>query len=491
MEPASRSEGGQTGPRANYGKYVVVRQLGSGGMAQVFEGRHPELGSPVALKVLRSTIAAQPLASARFSREAKVAAQLRHPNVVRVFDLGIQDGVPYIVMEFLEGQDLQKLLLEKGPLPLGSIVELFLPIISGVETAHKAGIIHRDLKPANVMLTHRPQGVHPFVLDFGISKTTGEDADSMLTRSESLLGTVQYMAPELTRGAKFATAQSDQYALGVMLYECATGRRPFSGASYYELMHAIVTAPVTPPSHVSPSLPAELDAIVLTAMSRDPAQRFPSVQALGRALVPLGDRVTAQLWEGNLTGRPSGNDLWSRETGAASDVALSSSVGRAERKFRGGNPWGPLALGLVAGGTFATLLFGRFSSSTKAATLLSSVSAVTAAPALAERSELPAQNATSCARLEATQATVTAPEPALRARPPSSSLLPSDTVRDSKPGGELPGPLGPSARPPKTHAPGQPALAPSVPAAAPGLGKGDAHGGARPPLGTNGAPIID
>src|SRR5215471_1182459 len=239
---AEQSDQASPGSQPHFGKYRVIRELGSGGMAQVFEGLHPELGFRVALKVLSRAIAPQAQASARFLREARAAAQIRHPNVVRVLDIGSQGDTPFIVMEFLEGEDLATLLNRKGALGLSAIVALFLPIISGVTTAHAGGIIHRDLKPANIMLSSRPpHGTHPFVLDFGISKITGEDAGDTLTRSESLLGTVQYMAPELTRGAKFATAQSDQYALGVMLYECATGRRPFVGQSHYEMMHAIVT----------------------------------------------------------------------------------------------------------------------------------------------------------------------------------------------------------------------------------------------------------
>src|SRR5262249_27842962 len=162
-------------------------ELGQGGMAEVFEGRHPELDCPIALKVLRPVIAAQPRAAARFLREAKAAGQIRHPHIVRVFDIGSHKDIPFIVMEFLEGEDLATLLVKKGPLSVRSIVELFLPILSAVVTAHAAGVIHRDLKPANLMLTRRPPlGVHPFVLDFGISKILSDDTEGTLTRSESL-----------------------------------------------------------------------------------------------------------------------------------------------------------------------------------------------------------------------------------------------------------------------------------------------------------------
>src|SRR5258708_2378572 len=298
MSAAPESEAADVERPTQFGQYRVVRMLAQGGMSQIFEGRHPQLGSRVALKVMQPALAAQPMAAQRFLREAKAASQIRHQNVVEVFDIGIEGGVPFIVMEFLEGSDRAKLLIEKGAMPLAGIVDVFLPVISAVATAHQTGIIHRDLKPSNLMITSRaPRGTHPMVLDFGISKMIDEEIESTLTKSESLLGTVQYMAPELTKGAKFATAASDQYAIGVMLYECATGRRPFTGASHYDLMHAIVTAPVKPPSEVRDSLPHEFDEVVLRAMNRDPARRFPSVQALGSALLSFGDKAAWALWE--------------------------------------------------------------------------------------------------------------------------------------------------------------------------------------------------
>jgi eukaryotic-like serine/threonine-protein kinase len=315
-----------------FGRYKVVRELGKGGMARVFEGRHDALGSRVALKVMQPALAAQPMAAGRFLREAKAASQIRHPNVAEVFDIGTENGLPFIVMEFLEGSNLAALLGEKGPLTVTGIVDVFLPVISAVATAHAAGIIHRDLKPANLMITRRPPfAVHPFVLDFGISKITSEELESTFTRSESLLGTVQYMAPELTKGAKFASPASDQYALGVMLYECATGQRPFAGASHYEVMHAIVTAPVVPPSRLRPALPREFDAIVERAMHRDATKRFPSVEALGSALLSFGDRTAWALWEREFTGRPRDGEPWA----AAGQLTLDDgpSTGERIRKF--------------------------------------------------------------------------------------------------------------------------------------------------------------
>jgi serine/threonine-protein kinase len=335
MSAAPENDSAEVEKPKRFGQYAVVRMLAQGGMSQVFEGRHPQLGSRVALKVMKPALAAQPMAAARFLREAKAASQIRHQNVVEVFDVGTENGTPFLVMEFLEGSDLAKLLVEKGAMPLAGLVDVFLPVISAVATAHRAGIIHRDLKPSNLMITTRaPRGSHPMVLDFGISKMIDEELESTLTKSESLLGTVQYMAPELTKGAKFASPASDQYALGVMLYECATGRRPFTGESHYDLMHAIVTAKVLAPSEIRASLPPEFDEIVLRAMNRQPANRFPSVQALGSALLSFGDKAAWALWEGEFLGTPdAGREPWTVGAGTLNDSSATTTphLRRAKR----------------------------------------------------------------------------------------------------------------------------------------------------------------
>jgi serine/threonine protein kinase len=362
MQPVTPKHDDQADLPTHFGKYTVVRELGRGAMGLVLEARHPDLGTSVALKVMQPSIAARATAAARFLREAKAASQIRHENVVAVFDVGTQDDLPFIVMEFLDGSDLAGLLAQRGEaLPLSEIVDIFLPVCSAVHSAHRLGIIHRDLKPANLMITQRCLGrVSPKVLDFGISKLASEDMDSTLTRSESLLGTVRYMAPELTKGAKFASAMSDQYALGVMLYECATGQRPFTGDSHYELMHAIVTAPVTPPSQIQPTLPAEFDALVLRAMDRLPAKRFPSIEALGSALLSFGSRAAWALWEGEFiySSEATGEGVEARRvvpphrSGPTTLVDGTSLPDRARR-----SRWGVASLGLYA--AVVTVMLGR------------------------------------------------------------------------------------------------------------------------------------
>ncbi|HEX9295434.1 MAG TPA: protein kinase [Polyangiaceae bacterium] len=452
-----------------FGQYAVAREIARGGMACVYEGRHPQLGSRVALKVMQPAVATQLMATVRFIREAKAASQIRHQHVVDVFDIGMQDGMPFIVMEFLEGSNLAELLARNGALPLPGIIEIFLPVISAVATAHEVGIIHRDLKPANVMITQRaPHAVHPMVLDFGISKIINEEVEGTVTRSESLVGTVQYMAPELTRGAKFASRASDQYALGIMLYECATGRRPFTGESYYDLMHAIVTTPVTAPSQLQPSLSTEFDAVVLRAMERDPARRFPSVHALGSALLSFADKRAWALWENEFVGR-SGEKLnpWTPTPGTEHDLRAPKSRGKPNRtrapvrSWTGWSRWLMAALSAYAAAmTFLALRGPRMQ---EAPTLSHSLVPVMTRP-------VPVSSVARAAE----------PIP-IDAQPPVDVIASPPTAAETRASAR---PRKPAA--PKTQASGAPAGSGST--AAPPVGSSMATPRV---LGTNGAPIVE
>jgi serine/threonine-protein kinase len=280
--------------------YVIVGEIGRGGMATVFEAEHAELKKRVAIKVLHPHLVAEEAAASRFLREGKAAAQIHHPHVVDVFDVGTHEGLPYIVMERLDGVDLAKVVAERGALPLEELADLLLPVMAAVHAAHEAGVIHRDLKPSNVVVTTSPDGARTAtVLDFGISKVT-RDPSADETASEVLLGTVHYLSPEQTKSPKNASFASDQYALGVMLYECATGAKPFHGTSHYGLMHAIVSSSPVPPSQLAPSLPRAFDALVARAMHRDRERRFPSVKALGAALCAFASPPSAARWRREL-----------------------------------------------------------------------------------------------------------------------------------------------------------------------------------------------
>ncbi|MET0285940.1 MAG: serine/threonine-protein kinase [Polyangiales bacterium] len=274
-------------PGEELGSYVIDRQLGQGGMAVIYEARHRALGKRVAVKMLLPHHAVCEELSQRFQREGEAASLLDHPNAVAVLDGGSDArGTPFLVLEYLEGEDLGTVLAREGRLDVERTVDLLLPMIAAIAAAHDLGIVHRDLKPENLFLTRRHGHVVPKVLDFGISKTN--EAESLkLTRSESLLGTPHYMSPEQAQGAGQADARTDQFAIGVMLYECVTGRCPFEGNSLFAVLAAIVGGALTPPSELVPGLDPVYEAIVTRALNKEPEARFPDLRALGAALLPL------------------------------------------------------------------------------------------------------------------------------------------------------------------------------------------------------------
>ncbi len=292
------------GPGAFIDWYELVRTIGSGGAGTVFEAHDPSIGRRVALKVLnRREGDGARRAEARFLRERRIAAQIRHPHVVDVLDLGVHAGLPFLVMELVEGETLASLIEREERLPVARAVELALALVSAVATLHTGGIIHRDIKPANVLLpAERP--LCPKLADFGASWC--EEDMAPITRPGSLVGTPEYLAPELIRFRRRADERSDQYALGVLLYECATGARPFGGSTKYQRLHAAVSAEVVPPSVraaasssiARTSVPPGFDEVVLRAMHRDPARRFPSVTALGEALLAFAPDPVAAYWRG-------------------------------------------------------------------------------------------------------------------------------------------------------------------------------------------------
>jgi HEAT repeat protein/tRNA A-37 threonylcarbamoyl transferase component Bud32 len=270
-------------PGERLGAYAIVRMLGEGAMGLVFEARHEVLGRRAAIKVLRPELAQHPQVAPRFLQEARAANLVAHDNVVGIFDFGeLPGGVPYFVMEYLEGETLGGR-LRRGRLALSDLVHVFAQILRALEAAHRQGIVHRDLKPANVFLLARAADpLFVKVLDFGVAKLEG---DAVLTKTGMVLGTPVYMSPEQISGQK-AGPRSDLFSLGVMLYEAATGELPFGGPTMESLAVAI-TAQTPPPPSAKADVPRAFDDIVMTALAKDPARRFADARAMLEALEAL------------------------------------------------------------------------------------------------------------------------------------------------------------------------------------------------------------
>jgi serine/threonine-protein kinase len=274
------------------GRYRLERLLGEGGMGVVYVARHEDLGKPAAVKILNERHGQSEEIRARFLREGQAAARIRHPNIVDVYDVGVDGGRAYLVMELLEGEDLRRLIGREGPLDAQRTADLMVPVVAALAAAHDAGVVHRDLKPDNVFVARERNTLAPKVLDFGISKLADPEQPGLLTGTGALLGTPYYMSPEQAKSARNIDAQSDQYSCGVILYECVTGRRPLEEPSIYQLIQRIVHGDFAPPRQLNPSIPAALEQLILKAMAAEPQQRFPTTRAFGRALLEFAsDRV--------------------------------------------------------------------------------------------------------------------------------------------------------------------------------------------------------
>ncbi|HEY3253497.1 MAG TPA: protein kinase, partial [Polyangiaceae bacterium] len=275
------------------GKYRIERVLGRGGMGLVVAATHLQLGERVALKFLLPEALGNAEAVSRFEREARAAVRIKSEHVARVSDVGTLDnGAPYMVMEYLQGVDLSVWLAHRGVLPIEQAVEFVLQACEAIAEAHTLGIVHRDLKPANLFVIERPDGVLAVkVLDFGISKTTGlSHAAASMTKTSAALGSPLYMSPEQMQSAKDVDARGDIWALGVVLYELVSGRTPFPGETLTELVLKVVTAPPVPFAALNAQIPAGLEAVIFKCLEKDRAARYASVAELAGALLEFAPR---------------------------------------------------------------------------------------------------------------------------------------------------------------------------------------------------------
>jgi serine/threonine-protein kinase len=265
------------------GKYELEAQLGQGGMGVVWRARNIALDAPVAIKVVRAT-KDQALLRGRLMQEARAAAKLTHPAIVKVFDVGQTDaGDPFIVMELLQGDSLGQILEAEGRLPAVQAVRTLLPIVDALWLAHTKGIVHRDLKPDNVFIVQHEGAIQPTLVDFGIVKLQDAAPETHLTQAGDVLGSPDYMSPEQARGQDDVGHLTDVWSICVVLYEAIAGRPPFSGSNYNALLRQIVED--TPPSLRELAASDEaLSAIVMRGLSKQPEDRFGSMGALGRAL---------------------------------------------------------------------------------------------------------------------------------------------------------------------------------------------------------------
>ena len=269
------------------GKYVILEEIGRGGMAAVYKARDVELDRIVAMKVLSPYLVGEPRLVQRFMGEARLAANLDHPNIVTIYDIGGEGGYYYFVMKYLEGRSLKEILAERGPLPPDEVLDLLRQLASALDYAHGQNLIHRDIKPGNIIIG---DGGHATLTDFGLAKVA---ENLKLTASGETIGTLEYMAPEQARGD--AEERSDIYSLAVITYEMLVGRLPFQGNNQASLLYQHLHDPPPPLRQWNPGVPLEVEEVVLKAMAKDPAERYATAGEMARELEQAAKKAVFSL----------------------------------------------------------------------------------------------------------------------------------------------------------------------------------------------------
>jgi serine/threonine-protein kinase len=438
------------------GKYRVERVLGVGGMGVVVAATHLQLEERVALKFLVKDALENADAVARFAREARAAVKIKSEHVARVIDVGtMENGAPYMVMEYLEGCDLAQVLQSRGPLSVEDAVEYVLQACEAIAHAHVLGIVHRDLKPANLFLIRRPDGTDAIkVLDFGISKVMpgkGSSSDNAMTRTRAIMGSPLYMSPEQMTSTRDVDGRTDIWSLGIILYELLAGQSPFTADSLPLLCGLILSAPTPSIQTVRPGIPPGLDAVLRRALEKDPARRYGNIAEFAGALAEFApararvsvERVARVVEAAGLTTSAAVVRVPAEGRAQTVDAWTETNL-RAQGKPSKKTLW----VGLVAAGFLlvaVVLIAHREQGAVKAGALVLPASLASAAP-----------NSVQSAPLEVTTPAPTAPTasvPTAEPTPAGTAVLRSPLKRPPVAASAHKGPAAPPPAPPPAKTP--------------------------------------
>jgi tRNA A-37 threonylcarbamoyl transferase component Bud32 len=425
------------------GRYRVEGLIGTGGMAAVVSAVQLDLDRRVAIKLMPPRGAQSPITVERFMREARAASAIHSDHVVKVYEVGrLDSGAPFLVMEFLVGVPLAKLIQRRGLLPLAEGLDYVLQACVAVAHCHAIGVVHRDLKPENIMVLENPgQRGHVKVLDFGISKADWFETEHTpsLTGTTDVFGTPTHMSPEQVRSARNVDHRTDIWALGVVLYEVATGRPPFIAESLPAMAAMIVSDDPLPPSTLRPEIPADVERLILRCLAKRQDQRPQSVQAIARELAPFLAPASLPHVERIFAVAEAPAQGSAAASGAFVPVRSTSSAwgttqGRGQRR-RGLLRVGAALLVALSAAAVLSMLVFRFTTPSASVEALpaaqTTAEAVPAAPATAAPPEVkPAVPAPSASAVSSAEADAAAPPPRPRTRP--SDGIPSPKTLDDR-----------------------------------------------------------